>query len=99
MDIAMRKEGDKTVFTLTGRLDTATSPGLQAALLPETEASKRVELDFGGVEYVSSAGLRVLLMAEKQAKKSGCELILVQVNPEVMEVLEMTGFANILHFG
>jgi len=91
----IQKDG-KTVLALFGRLDTVTSPQLQEALIPEIEASVHVELDFAELAYVSSAGLRVLLSGQKTANAKAVSMTVRNVSAEIMEVLEMTGFTNIL---
>lgn len=96
MNITKTQSGDKTILTLSGRLDTTTAPQLQEILIPEFSASKQVELDFAELAYVSSAGLRVLLMGEKTAKAKDGSMTLTHVSPEIMEVFEMTGFSGIL---
>ena len=86
----------QTTIALSGRLDTTTAPELEnqiRALLPDTNA---LVLDFAALDYISSAGLRVLLVAQKEMNKKKGQMSLVHVNPDVMEVLEMTGFADIL---
>ena len=98
MTINKTQNGDKTTLALTGRLDTTTAPGLQEALVPEFDTAKQVELDFAELTYVSSAGLRVLLIGEKTAKAKGSKQTLANVSDEIMEVFEMTGFREILHF-
>ena len=96
MNINKTQNGDKTILILSGRLDTTTAPKLQEVLIPEFDNAKQVELDFSELAYVSSAGLRVLLMGEKAAKVKGASMTLVNVSAEIMEVFEMTGFADIL---
>ena len=96
MNISKTQNGDNTTLALSGRLDTSTAPQLQEALIPEFDNVKQVELDFSGLAYVSSAGLRVLLMGQKTAKSKGASMTLRNVSDEIMEVFEMTGFANIL---
>lgn len=86
----------QTMVSLSGRLDTTTAPELEAqlrVLLPDTSA---LVLDFAALGYISSAGLRVLLVAQKEMNKKKGQLSLVHVNSDVMEVLEMTGFSDIL---
>lgn len=86
----------QTTIALSGRLDTTTAPELEnqlRALLPETNA---LVLDFSALSYISSAGLRVLLVAQKEMNKKKGQMTLVHVNETVMEVLEMTGFTEIL---
>ncbi|MCL2033118.1 MAG: STAS domain-containing protein [Oscillospiraceae bacterium] len=84
------------VLTLSGRLDTVTSPKLQEALAELMSSSDKIELDFSEIGYVSSAGLRVLLLGHKNASASGKTMTLKNVLPEVMEVFEITGFLDIL---
>ena len=98
MNIHRIQNGNKTEFTLSGRLDTTTAPQLQEALISEFNTATSVTLDFAGLAYVSSAGLRVLLMGEKTAKAKGAKQTLINVSAEIMEVFEMTGFSNVLHF-
>ena len=96
MKINKINQDGKTVFSLSGRLDTVTSPKLQEVLIPEFDEAKHVELDFADIAYVSSAGLRVLLMGEKTAKAKGGRQTLVNVSGDIMEVFEMTGFSDVL---
>lgn len=96
MNIQKKQNGDKSIFTLSGRLDTTTAPQLQEVLIPAFDEAKQIELDFSGLAYVSSAGLRVLLMGQKTAKAKGGAMTLTNVSAEVMEVFEMTGFADML---
>ena len=97
MNIGKTQNGDKATFTLSGRLDTGTAPQLQAELIPAFDDSAHVEIDFAELSYVSSAGLRVLLMGQKTAKVKGAAMQLVHVSAEIMEVFEMTGFSGILN--
>jgi anti-anti-sigma factor len=96
MNINKTQNGDKIILGLSGRLDTTTASKLQGELIPEFDNFKQVELDFAGLAYVSSAGLRVLLMGEKAAKAKGGAMTLINVSDEIMEVFEMTGFSDIL---
>lgn len=88
----------KETLTLVfeGRLDTTTASRFQSELLPAFDEAKEIKLDFAKVEYVSSAGLRVLLMGEKAARSRGAAMSLCGVSPEIMEVFQMTGFADFL---
>jgi anti-anti-sigma factor len=97
MNINKTQSGGKTVLALSGRLDTTTAQTLQEALIPEFDIAKHVEADFAELSYISSAGLRVLLIGEKTAKTKGGKFTLVNVSAEIMEVFEMTGFADILN--
>ena len=95
MNINIEKVDNSTVFKLEGRLDTVTAPELENAINNEGEALENLVLDFGGINYISSAGLRVLLGAQKKMQKIG-SMKVVNVCEGVMEVFEMTGFADIL---
>jgi len=96
MNINRINTEEKTIFALEGRLDTTTAPQLQSALIPEFDTSIEIELNFCDLVYVSSAGLRVLLMGEKTAKAKGAKLVITNVSAEIIEVFEMTGFSEIL---
>lgn len=96
MDIKKSIDNGKTLFALAGRLDTTTAPQLQDQLIPAFDTEKEITLDIAELNYVSSAGLRVLLMAEKASKASGVPFKVAHVCPEIMEVFEMTGFTDIL---
>ena len=82
-------------YALEGRLDTITSPELEEELKASLEDAQALVLDFEKLEYISSAGLRVLLSAQKTMAKRG-EMKLKHVNETVMEIFEVTGFADIL---
>ncbi len=86
-------ENELTV-TLTGRLDTATAPQLETELKDLSGVEKLV-LDFAALEYLSSAGLRVLLAAQKVMNKQG-KMIIRNVNETIAEIFEVTGFVDIL---
>jgi anti-sigma B factor antagonist len=96
MEIKITSEGNERVIAVEGRLDTLTAPELQPLLIDAVETGERTVLDFAELEYVSSAGLRVLLLAEKSSQAVGSEFVIRTVSAEVMEVFEMTGFADIL---
>ncbi|MBR2550002.1 MAG: STAS domain-containing protein [Clostridiales bacterium] len=86
---------DKAVFALEGRLDTNTSVELDAALSPVLDGINELVFDLGSLEYISSAGLRVLLSAHKNLSKKG-GMKVTNVNEMIMEIFEVTGFADIL---
>jgi anti-anti-sigma factor len=94
MEIRKTQTGGADILTLTGRLDAVTAPKLQEALLEIIPTAEKLELDFTGVDYVSSAGLRVLLFGEKSVKSAGKSMSLRNVSPEVMQVFEITGFSG-----
>jgi anti-anti-sigma factor len=96
MEIKKMQNGITEVLQLTGRLDIVTAPKLQEVLTEAITSAEKVELDFAGVDYVSSAGLRVLLLGKKNAKTSGKSMTLKNVSHEVMDVFEITGFSGIL---
>ena len=88
-------EGERLTLTLSGRLDTNSSPALEAELKQSVGGVKELIFDFSGVEYISSAGLRVLLAAQKVMNRQG-SMKLIGVNDDVMEVFEITDFSDIL---
>ncbi len=81
---------------LEGRLDTTSAPAAQDAFLKVAGEYAQIELNFEQLAYVSSAGLRALLMLQKQVNRTGGTLKLTHVSAAVMEVFEMTGFSGIL---
>lgn len=95
MNINIEKENGVTLMKIEGRLDTTTAPELEKAINNEGDALKSLTLDFKGVDYISSAGLRVLLSAQKKMNAQGY-MELIGVSEAVMDVFEMTGFADIL---
>ena len=95
MTIEIKKNVDELVFEITGRLDTITAPALDKTINENLEGFKSLILDFKNLEYVSSAGLRVLLGAQKKMQQIG-SMKVTNVCEEVMGVFEMTGFADIL---
>lgn len=82
-------------IAIEGSVDTVTAPELEAAIAALPATLERLILDFAAVDYVSSAGLRVLLAADQRLSASGA-LVLRNVNPDVREVFEMTGFDELL---
>ena len=95
MKIEIKKSAEQTVIEIIGRLDTITAPALDKTIHEDIVDTKNLVLDVKGMEYISSAGLRVLLSAQKKMQKVG-SMKVVNVCQEVMEVFEMTGFADIL---
>ena len=89
------QEGNLLKVEIEGRLDTATSPQLEAALLEVIDDVKELIFDFSKLEYISSAGLRILLMMQKKMMKQG-SMVIRHVNEIVAEVFEVTGFSDIL---
>ena len=95
MTIEKTKNGNELTVALTGRLDTTTAPQLEAELKESLSGVEKLVLDFAALEYLSSAGLRVLLAAQKIMNKQG-EMIVKNVNETIAEIFEVTGFSDIL---
>lgn len=95
MTIEIKRNTNQTTIDLVGRLDTLTAPALEKTIADSIGSSENLVLNFKRLEYISSAGLRVLLGAQKRLWEGG-SMKLISVCEDVMEVLEMTGFADIL---
>lgn len=95
MTIEIKRNAEETAIELVGRLDTTTAPALDKTINEDIGDTKNLILDLKGLEYISSAGLRVLLAAQKKLQKIG-SMKVINVCEAVMEVFEMTGFADIL---
>ena len=95
MTMEIKKNAEATVIEIVGRLDTTTAPALGKAINGDIGDAKNLVLDLKNMQYISSAGLRVLLSAQKKMQKIG-SMKVVNVCEAVMEVFEMTGFADIL---
>ena len=95
MTITKTLEGSALTIALDGRLDTQTSPELEKVLESSLSSVESLKFDFTGLEYISSAGLRVLLSAQKQMMNQG-QMQICGANETVMEIFEITGFSDIL---
>ena len=95
MTIDIKRQEKSITIAIEGRLDTITAPVLEKTITENVEGIENLVLDMNGLEYISSAGLRVLLGAQKKMQRVG-SMKLTGVCEAVMEVLEMTGFADIL---
>ena len=95
MTITTNRKDEQLTLSLEGRLDTTTAPQLEAELDRSLPGTAALKLDFGALEYISSAGLRVLLMAQKVMNRQG-SMVVCNVNDTVREVFEITGFSDIL---
>lgn len=95
MTIDKTQDGSRLTVALTGRLDTTTSPQLEGELKQSLNGITELFFDFAGLEYISSAGLRILLGAQKVMNKQG-SMAIRNVNEVIAEVFEITGFADIL---
>ena len=89
------KNGEELTIALEGRLDTTTAPELEEVVKAEINDVKKLSFDFEKLEYISSAGLRVLLSAQKIMNKQG-NMIIKNVNEDINEIFEVTGFVDIL---
>ena len=95
MKISKTQNGTELAVALEGRLDTVTAPELEKELKGSLDGVSELALDFAGLEYISSAGLRVLLSAQKiMSCKGGMKI--KNVNETIMEIFEVTGFSDIL---
>ena len=95
MTINKISDGEKLTLALSGRLDTNSSPSLEAELKQSVGGVKELIFDFSEEEYISSAGLRILLAAQKVMNRQG-SMKLIGVSADVKEVFEITGFSDIL---
>lgn len=95
MEIITIKNGDTVTMEIMGRLDTSTSPQLEAELKSNLSGTTCMIWDFSGLEYLSSSGLRIILVAQKSMNQQG-EFIIRNVNETIMEIFEITGFVDIL---
>ncbi len=95
LKITKSSEAEALLVRLEGRLDTITAPELEKELKDSLDGVKELTLDFEALEYISSAGLRVLLSAQKVMTRQG-EMKIVHVNETILEIFEVTGFSEIL---
>ena len=96
MDITKKQEENKLTIALEGRLDTVTAPQLEGELRTAVNGISELVFDLGKLDYVSSAGLRVLLSAQKVMNRQG-SMTVCHVKPEIMEIFEVTGFVDLLN--
>lgn len=94
MTINKTVNGNETTLAVEGRIDTTTAPQLEAEIDAIGDCTSLI-LNFAGVEYISSAGLRVLLKAQKLMNNQG-KMVLKNVGEDIMEVFDITGFADLL---
>lgn len=95
MTISKTQQGSALTMAIEGRLDTTTAPQLESELTGSLDGVDQLTLDFAKLEYVSSAGLRVLLAAQKVMNKQG-KMVIRNVCDDINEVFEITGFSDIL---
>ena len=97
MEIKKSQSGEELTLEITGRLDASTAPQLERELNASLTGVKNLVLNFAQLEYIASAGLRILLKYQKLMDKNGNEMKIKNVKVEVREVLDMTGFSDFLH--
>ena len=95
MNIEQKKDGKALVLALAGRLDTVTAPELEAVLKDALAGVEELTFDFEMLDYISSAGLRVLLSAQKTMNRQG-SMKVIHANEMIREIFDVTGFADIL---
>ena len=95
MNIVVKRNSEGIIIEVAGRLDTTTAPALDKTINENINDTKNLVLDLKELKYISSAGLRVLLSAQKKMQNIGIMKV-INVCVEIMEILEMTGFADIL---
>ena len=95
MNIKSKKEDKKTIVEVSGKVDTNTAPEFLEFLKGAMPGAEELVLDFKNLEYISSAGLRAVLFAQKTMNAQGT-MVVANVNEDIMETLELTGFVDIL---
>ena len=96
MEISKNKNGEELVIAIKGRLDTNTAPELEKSALEDLKDYKKLTLNLSDLDYISSAGLRVVLMIHKSMTGQGGKLVVSHPKDEVLEVFDMTGFSSFL---
>ena len=98
IDITQEENGDVVIIRVSGRLDATSSPILERQVMALIDAGKNLlVMNFANVEYLSSAGMRLLLAATKKLKSQDGKILITSVMDNVMEVIKMAGFDHILH--
>ena len=97
MEVKFNKQDSSLTVTISGNIDTVTAPELDSKLQENISDVKDLVLDFAAVDYISSAGLRVILMANQQMEDVDGNLTIKNVNEDVSDVFEMTGFDSLLN--
>ena len=97
LKISVSKDGAQYTFLLGGRLDTMTSPGLDSKIKEVVDDAKKLVFDFSGLEYISSAGLRVLLGTLQIMEEKNGEMVICNLTESVRVVFELTGFARLFN--
>ena len=97
MEVKFNKQSDTLTVVISGNIDTVTAPELETQLQENLSGIKDLILDFAAVDYISSAGLRVILMANQQMEDVDGNMTVKNVNDDVRDVFEMTGFDSLLN--
>jgi anti-anti-sigma factor len=95
LNIEKKSDGKNLSFALSGRLDTTTAPDLEKEVKENIEGVEKLDFDFSDLAYISSAGLRVLLSAQKIMNKQG-EMVVKNCSEEIKDIFEVTGFSDVL---
>jgi len=97
MDIKITQQENKTIVVLSGRIDTSSADQFQQDIAPLMEGEKPdIDIDCTDLSYTSSQGLRIFLMLQKSVKARSGKMVLRNMNPQVKEVFDITGFSNII---
>jgi anti-sigma B factor antagonist len=94
LNINSSKDGSKLTLALEGRLDTTTAPELEQSIENNLEDTAELVFDLASLEYISSAGLRVLLAAQKKMNKKG-SMVIMNANSDIKDIFDVTGFSDI----
>ena len=97
MEIITNGNDQTLTISLDGRMDTLSAPKLQKELEGASEDVQLITLDFSNLEYMSSAGLRVLLLGHRRMESKGGQLLIKNISPILMEIFTATGFNKVLH--
>ncbi|MBR5363352.1 MAG: STAS domain-containing protein [Oscillospiraceae bacterium] len=95
MNITQKATGEQLILEIEGRIDTKTAPSLETVIQTALEGIRSLVIDLAETVYISSAGLRVILMAQKQMNRQG-DMKVIHVSSDLMDIFEVTGFADIL---
>lgn len=96
MEVKSTKNGDIVVLTPVGRIDTSTAKAFEDSVMGAADENKKIAVSFDGIDYISSAGLRVVLMLGKKLGASGGALVLINMPEKIFAVFKMSGFNKIL---
>lgn len=95
MELNYQKKGDSVYFTISGKLDSNTSPSFESQIMPVIDKEKKLVFECEKLDYISSAGLRVFLSAAKKIKESGGKIALCSLKPQIKEVFKISGFSGV----